>query len=277
MLGAALLVVLGRDIIRSGLLLVLSFAGLAGIYALLGATLVAAAQVLVYIGAISVLILFAIMLTQSKSGPGTPRLPAPGVGRRRSRPSASSACCSCAILLTTWPLAARRRSCPGARHDVALLLFDDYVFAFEVISVLLLAAVIGGLYLARRDPDDAGRRDALGCRALAAPTRRRVSQSLEAYLVLAALLFGIGIFGFLSQAQRHRDAHVPSRSCSTPSTSPSSRSASSRPALAAQASTIALFVIAVAAAEATVGLAIVIAIYRNRRTPLVDEYASMRE
>jgi NADH-quinone oxidoreductase subunit K len=49
------------------------------------------------------------------------------------------------------------------------------------------------------------------------------------------------------------------------------------PELAAQASTIALFVIAVAAGEATVGLAIVIAIYRNRRTPLVDEYASMRE
>jgi len=49
------------------------------------------------------------------------------------------------------------------------------------------------------------------------------------------------------------------------------------PELAEQASTIALFVIALAAGEATVGLAIVIAIYRNRRTPLVDEYASMKE
>ena len=49
------------------------------------------------------------------------------------------------------------------------------------------------------------------------------------------------------------------------------------PGLAAQGSAIALFVMAVAAAEATVGLAIVIANYRNRRTPLVDEYASMRE
>ena len=69
LLGAALLVVLGRDIIRSGLWLVLSFAGLAGIYALLGSAFMAAAQVLVYMGAISVLILFAIMITQSKSGP----------------------------------------------------------------------------------------------------------------------------------------------------------------------------------------------------------------
>jgi len=49
------------------------------------------------------------------------------------------------------------------------------------------------------------------------------------------------------------------------------------PSLAGAGQVIALFVIAVAAAEATVGLAIVIAIYRNRRTPLVDEYASMRE
>jgi len=46
---------------------------------------------------------------------------------------------------------------------------------------------------------------------------------------------------------------------------------------ASRAALIALLVMAVAAAEATVGLAIVIAIYRNRRTPLVDEYSSMRE
>ena len=103
MLGAALLVVLGRDIIRSGLWLVLSFAGLAGIYALLGATLVAAAQVLIYIGAISVLILFAIMLTQSKSGPA--RL----VFHRQwwaglIAAIGSSACCSDGHL-TSWPLA----------------------------------------------------------------------------------------------------------------------------------------------------------------------------
>ena len=93
MLGGALMVVLSRNIIRSGLFMVLSFLGLAGIYALMGATLVAAAQVLVYIGAISVLILFAVMLTQSKSGPGPARLPPPGVGgghRRRS----CWACCS---------------------------------------------------------------------------------------------------------------------------------------------------------------------------------------
>ena len=69
MIGPALLVVTLRDIIRCGLAMMVSFAALAGLYVLLGAPLVAAAQVLVYIGAISVLILFAIMLTQTKAGP----------------------------------------------------------------------------------------------------------------------------------------------------------------------------------------------------------------
>ena len=63
LLGSALLVVTLRDIIRCGIALVAAFGALAGIYVMLGAPLVAAAQVLVYIGAIAVLILFAIMLT----------------------------------------------------------------------------------------------------------------------------------------------------------------------------------------------------------------------
>ena len=69
MLGSALFVVLGRNIVRSGLAMMACFAALAGIYVLAGAIIVAATQVLVYIGAISILILFAIMLTQTKSGP----------------------------------------------------------------------------------------------------------------------------------------------------------------------------------------------------------------
>src|SRR5436190_16133247 len=69
LIGAGLLVVTMRDIIRCGLAMIVCFGALAGIYVLVGAPLVAAAQVLVYIGAISVLILFAIMLTQTKDAP----------------------------------------------------------------------------------------------------------------------------------------------------------------------------------------------------------------
>ncbi len=158
MLGSALLVVLGRDIIRSGLFMVVAFAALAGLFALMGATLVAAAQVLVYLGAISVLILFAIMLTQSKSGPvrlvfhhqaWAAALAAIGVG----------VLLIVSVLFTSWPNAVAEPIVQGAR-EVATILFEDYVLAFEVISVLLLAAVIGGIFIARRDdlPEPGGSR-----------------------------------------------------------------------------------------------------------------------
>jgi len=150
MLGGALMVVLSRNIIRSGLFMVLSFLGLAGIYALMGATLVAAAQVLVYIGAISVLILFAVMLTQSKDGPA--RL----VFHHQAWAAAIAsvvigALFVMAILFTTWPLAVPAPIEQSAK-EIATLIFTDNVFAFEVVSLLLLAAVVGGIYLARRDP-----------------------------------------------------------------------------------------------------------------------------
>ena len=69
MVIGGLAVVLQRDIIRSGLAMIFCFAALAGLYVLLGTPVVAGAQVLVYIGAISVLVLFAIMLTQTKAAP----------------------------------------------------------------------------------------------------------------------------------------------------------------------------------------------------------------
>ena len=149
LIGSSLMVVLSRNIIRSGLFLVLAFLGLAGFYALIGVTLVAAAQVLVYVGAISVLILFAVMLTQSKSGPAR-------LVFHSQAWAAGIASLIVGLLLimsviyTTWPQAMPVPIEQSAR-DVAKLLFQDYVLAFEVISLLLLAAVIGGIYLARRD------------------------------------------------------------------------------------------------------------------------------
>ena len=103
-----------------------------------------------------------------------------------------------------------------------------------------------------------------------------MTQSLDAYLLLSAGLFCIGTFGFL--AKRNAIAMLLSIELMLNAVNLSIVAfAVFTPSLGAQGSVIALFVMAVAAAEATVGLAIVIAIYRNRRTPLVDEYASMRE
>jgi NADH-quinone oxidoreductase subunit K len=103
-----------------------------------------------------------------------------------------------------------------------------------------------------------------------------VSQSLDAYLILSSLLFSIGTFGFL--ARRNAIAMLMSIELMLNAVNLAVISFGAfTPALQAHAALIALFVMAVAAAEATVGLAIVIAIFRNRRTPLVDEYTSMRD
>ena len=151
MLGSALLVVVGRDIIRSALWLILSFAGLAGIYGLWASPFMAITQVLVYMGAIAVLILFAVIITQSKRGP------AKLVFQRQWWAGAIAAfvlviLMTISIMFTEWPLAGTE-IIPADARAIALMLYEDYLFAFEALGVLLLAGVIGGLYLARRDDD----------------------------------------------------------------------------------------------------------------------------
>jgi NADH:ubiquinone oxidoreductase subunit 6 (subunit J) len=148
MLGSGLLVVTMKDIIRCGLAMIVCFGALAGLYVIVGAPLVAGAQVLVYIGAISVLILFAIMLTQTKSGPA--RL----VFQTQAVPAAiASAVLAVVIALTVtatdWGAVSERIR--NETTKVASALFNNYVLPFEIVSVLLLAAVIGGIFLAKRE------------------------------------------------------------------------------------------------------------------------------
>jgi NADH:ubiquinone oxidoreductase subunit 6 (subunit J) len=149
MLGSGLLVVTMRDIIRCGLAMIVCFGALAGIYVILGAPLIAAAQVIVYIGAISVLILFAIMLTQTKDAPS--RL----VFQTQAIPAAIASVViavviALAIAATDWGEAAARVRV--ATEAMSKLLFDQFLLPFEIVSVLLLAAVIGGVFLAKREP-----------------------------------------------------------------------------------------------------------------------------
>jgi NADH-quinone oxidoreductase subunit J len=148
MIGTALLVVTLRDIIRCGLALMASLGSLAGMFVLLGAPLVAAAEVLVYIGGITVLILFAIMLTQSKAAPT--RL----VFQTQAIPAAIAALILAIVIAITvtatdWGAVTARLT--TATDALARLLFRDYVLPFEVVSVLLLAAVVGGVFLAKRE------------------------------------------------------------------------------------------------------------------------------
>ena len=103
-----------------------------------------------------------------------------------------------------------------------------------------------------------------------------MSDNLDSYLVISGVLFAIGTFGFL--ARRNAISMLMSIELMLNAVNLTIVAFGSFiPGMKANASVIALIVMAVAAAEATVGLAIVIAIYRNRKTPLVDEYDAMRQ
>jgi len=102
------------------------------------------------------------------------------------------------------------------------------------------------------------------------------SRSLNAYLTLAGILFTIGMFGFL--ARRNAISMLMAIELMLNAVNLSIIAfASFIPALGANGSVIALLVMAVAAGEATVGLSIIMAIYRNKKTPLVDEYDAMSQ
>jgi NADH:ubiquinone oxidoreductase subunit 6 (subunit J) len=149
--GAGMAVVTLRNIIHSAVAMMICFGSLAGMYALLGAPIVAAAQVLIYLGAISVLILFAIMLTQA----GDANLPAPF---HRQLPLAAVVALTIiglvgwAVVQTDWALAGE--AAVASVDAIANALFTDYALPFEIISLLILVAIIGAIFLARRPEED---------------------------------------------------------------------------------------------------------------------------
>ncbi|HEY2957353.1 MAG TPA: NADH-quinone oxidoreductase subunit J [Actinomycetota bacterium] len=147
---AGLLVVTSRNVVHAALWLVVALASIAGVFLLLAAPFVAFVQVIIYVGAIVVLILFGIMLTRAP------------VGRRvldnspRARIGALLIGGGVFVMLT-WFMAeawgGKRIASHAATSTQALgeAIFKNYVLPFEAVSVLLLAALIGAIVLARRD------------------------------------------------------------------------------------------------------------------------------
>jgi len=147
----ALGVVLLPNIVYSAFLLGGVFLSVAGLYLLLNASFVAAAQVLVYVGAVNVLILFAIMLVNKREDLSA----IPGLALRRVL---SGLVCGglFALLLrvaftTPWALPGSPSVGEEATIRIGEHLFSDYLLPFELASVLLLMAMIGAIVLARRD------------------------------------------------------------------------------------------------------------------------------
>ncbi len=157
MLGTALGVVLLSNIVYSAFLLGGVFISMAGLYILLNADFVSAAQILIYVGAVNVLILFAIMLVNKREDfKPTKNL---WVGRI----SAAAVCTGLFALLSTvavitpWQISTEA-SPVGSLVPLAKHFFTDFLLPFELSSVLLLIAMIGAIVLARREfiPDVPG-------------------------------------------------------------------------------------------------------------------------
>jgi NADH-quinone oxidoreductase subunit J len=157
--ASGLLAVTSRQVVHAALWLVVALGSLAGVYLVLGAEVVALVQLLVYVGAIVVLVLFALMLTRAPVGPDDVDAPLP------QRVGAAVAGGALAALLAATLLAAdpgatvRVRAERGYAASVGEVLFGSWVLPFELLSVLLLAALVGAIAVSRtRESDDRVRR-----------------------------------------------------------------------------------------------------------------------
>ncbi len=144
-IGTALMVVAVRNLIHAVVFLILSFLGVAGLFVTLSADFVAVAQVLIYAGAIPVLILFAIMLTPRAGRDNAETfLRLPGLVLVATLASTIMA----VALVTDWEVATRE-GFPETASTIGEALLSTYVLPFEIASVLLLAAIVGAIVLVR--------------------------------------------------------------------------------------------------------------------------------
>jgi NADH-quinone oxidoreductase subunit J len=162
---ASLLVIGQRNPMHSVMLLIASFAALAGLYVLLDAPFVAVIQIIIYTGAILVLFLFVVMLLNA------PREDVPEDASRRIRPHgprragvALAVVLAGELIWAVWTVF-RGRGAPGlgpgepvtgmvsSVRRIGQVLFTQYAFAFEVTSLLIIVAMIGAVILAKRRTD----------------------------------------------------------------------------------------------------------------------------
>jgi NADH-quinone oxidoreductase subunit J len=153
-LGSALLVVTTRHLVHAALWLVVTLGAVAGCYLLLSAEFVAWVQVLIYVGAVVVLLLFGLMLTRAPIGASN-ELNA-SLGQRVA--AVVTAGGTAAVLVTSVVNAFHGEhidlsdeQVAGSSRTVGQAVFRSWVLPFEVLSLLLLAALVGAIVLSRRD------------------------------------------------------------------------------------------------------------------------------
>ncbi len=145
---ASVMVMEARKVFHAALYLALLFAAIAGIYILLTAEFIAAIQVLIYAGAVVVLILFAIVLTRHQKD--KTEISMKGLMLRIALVVGFIIILLQPLLKTPWP--ADLIQFPSLNtYSIGYSLFTDYVIPFEVVSLALLAALIGAVYISRRE------------------------------------------------------------------------------------------------------------------------------
>jgi NADH-quinone oxidoreductase subunit J len=148
--GSALLVATSRNLVHCALWLVVTLASLAGLYLLLAAEFVAWVQVLIYLGAVIVLLLFALMLTQAPTGVVT------GLTSTNRWLAGVVGVATTALLIVCFAASfhdARldiRDGDIGSASAIGGSIFGSWALPFEVLSLLLLAALVGAIVLSRR-------------------------------------------------------------------------------------------------------------------------------
>jgi NADH-quinone oxidoreductase subunit J len=149
MVLAAIGVVRSQNVVHAALYLVVVLGGGAAQYILLAAEFVAWVQVLIYIGAVIILFLFGIMLTRAPMGGDT------NLDNDQRWPAAVVSVFLLGVLATllidAFSDAKIKLHSPTQTSQVSELIFKTYVVPFEVISILLLAALVGAVVIARRD------------------------------------------------------------------------------------------------------------------------------
>jgi NADH-quinone oxidoreductase subunit J len=150
---SAVLVVTSRHLMHAALYLALTLTGIGGVFLVLGAGFVALVQVVVYVGAVAVLFLFGLMLTRAP------------IGREaldsQNRGLAIAVSGTLFVLLVALIVPAfggeRTAEVTGPTIEaIGIAIFADWVLPFEVLSMLLLAALIGAILLARREAGESG-------------------------------------------------------------------------------------------------------------------------
>ncbi|WP_131735718.1 NADH-quinone oxidoreductase subunit J family protein [Actinomadura roseirufa] len=148
--GAGFMVVTTRQLVHAALWLVLSFGALAGGYLVLTAEFVAWVQVLIYVGAVVVLLLFGIMLTRAPIGESA------DLDSGNRWVAAAVAAATAAVLVTVMVMGFGDTRMPlraggGSADELGAGVFRTWVLPFEVLSVLLLASLVGAIVLSRTD------------------------------------------------------------------------------------------------------------------------------